>query len=390
MLLEILAAGCAIFAVAQLVLVVRIVAHVPRLPGRGASPPPARWPRVSVIVPARNEAAGLERALATKLSNGYPDLEVVLVDDRSTDATPTIAARMAEGDPRLVVERIAALPPGWLGKLHAMSIGVARATGEWILLSDADVHIEPGALERAVAHAEADRIDFVAILARTDRAGLVLDAGVVAMLRAVGLLGRTWLANDDRSPIGVGIGAFNLVRRSALDRTPGLVHLRMEIADDVALGAMLKACGARCRLYAGGDDVHLTFADSLSALSRTSEKGGALLGFSLLRAVLVPALWLAFDLAVPLTAVAAGGAAAWLGGIALVALTTLHVAVACRFTANPASALLWPVGVALLAMLSLRSGALAWWRNGVVWRGTYYGRDEVEAARRFVAGRVRM
>jgi hypothetical protein len=180
------------------------------------------------------------------------------------------------------------------------------------------------------------------------------------------------------------------VRRSALDRTPGLVHLRMEIADDVALGAMLKACGARCRLYAGGEDVHLTFVDSLAALSRSSEKGGALMGFSLLRPVLVVALWLALDLVVPLAAVAAGGAAAWFGGIALFALTTLHLVIARRFTANAAAALLWPAGVALLALLSLRSGALAWWRNGVVWRGTYYGRDEVEAARRFVAGRVRM
>ncbi|MEK7768052.1 MAG: glycosyltransferase family A protein, partial [bacterium] len=119
--------------------------------GDEAAPEPAAWPRLSVLVPACNEADTLEPALETLLRSDYPDLEVILVDDRSTDGTGAVVDRLAARDARIVPVHVAALPPGWLGKVHAMHVALPHATGEWLLFSDADVHAAPDTIRRAVA-----------------------------------------------------------------------------------------------------------------------------------------------------------------------------------------------------------------------------------------------
>ena len=380
--LWIAAVGCLLFAFVQLALAWRVRSTVPVLSSLDA-PPPRAWPRLSIVVPARDEAGGIEAALASKLACGYPNLEVIVVDDRSTDGTGEIARRLAESDPRLAVTRVDELPAGWLGKVHAMSIGASHATGEWLLLSDADVHVTPGTLERVVAHAEAHDVDFIALMPRMDRAGALVDACVAGILRLLALVGRTWAANDDRSNVGVGVGAFNLVRRDALERSHGLVHLRMEMADDVALGAMLKASGARCRFFAARDAVHLVFAERVGVLARGLEKGGGIMGFSLVRTIAVTLVWLAVDLGVPLGAIAAGGPVALVGALQLLLLTGTHALVSRHFGAPMGGVLLWPLGGVVGIAMFARSGVLAWWRGAIVWRGTHYGKDQIEGGRRW-------
>jgi GT2 family glycosyltransferase len=386
--LALLASICTLFAAAQFVLAVRVRMSVPPLSALHAPVPPI-WPCLSIVVAARNEAEGIEEALRSKISCGYENLQIVVVDDRSTDDTGAIAERLARSDPRLTVTRVDELPPGWLGKVHAMAVGVARAGGDWILLSDADVHIAPGVLARILAHVEAHAIDFVSVLPQMDAVSPILDACGANIARMLALAGRTWSANDDGSKIGVGVGAFCLVRKRALERSPGLGYLRMEVADDVALGAMLKASGARCRLFAGRKDVHLAFAARFSDLVRSMEKGGFLLG-SVLTTLTVACLWLALDLGVPVAALVAGDTLAILGAITLALLSATHLLLVRHFRAPARGALLWPLGLVVGLALLARSGILAWWRGGVVWRGTRYCKSELDAGRRWVRGRVRL
>lgn len=122
---------------------------------------PTLWPRVSIVLAARNEGATIGAALPTVLALDYPDFELIAVDDRSEDDTGAILDRLAAANPKLQVDHIRELPAGWLGKNHALHHGAQRATGKWILFTDADVHFTPGSLRRAVVHAGSDRSIFL-------------------------------------------------------------------------------------------------------------------------------------------------------------------------------------------------------------------------------------
>ncbi len=163
LLLTLLVVASAAYWGAMVLLLLRVVRAVPVL-SKLRTTPPAKWPRVSLIMPARNEERTLEAALRSKLEETYPDLELILVNDRSTDATGSIADTLARVEPRIQVVHVGLLPEGWLGKVHAMQRGYERASGEWVLFSDADIHLAPGVLEQVLAYAEQERCDHVCVL----------------------------------------------------------------------------------------------------------------------------------------------------------------------------------------------------------------------------------
>lgn len=386
----IIAALVALYWLIQLALALRS-AHVVRpLEELIHAPTPKNWPRLSILVPARDEAAGIEAALRSKLASTYPALEIVAIDDRSNDATGAIIDRLAGEDPRTKAVHLGSLPEGWLGKLHAMKRGLDVATGDWVLFSDADVHLEQGLLERMIAHAEAEELDLVAVFPRMRSVNAWVDGFLVSLLRMLSLTGRVWSANDDRSSIGIGVGAFNLVRRSKLDATNAIELLKMEVADDVALGALFKQSGARCRLYVSKRDVHLVFLDSLTAAAKSLGKGGGMLGFSLILPILFCVLPLVLELGLPIAAIFHGGLAMSAGFAALLIATLTHLVVCRHFSAPLSGILTWPIGQVIGSVLMLRAGLLAWWNQGVYWRDTYYSRSVIEAGKRIYPPSMRV
>ena len=140
---------------------VRMIRALPIL-AEDDSPQPHRWPRVSVVVPARDEADQIESAMASLLAQDYPDLQILLVDDRSSDGTGEVMDRLARSDPRVRAEHLTSLPEGWLGKVHALQRGLDLADGEYVLLTDADVHYRPDTIRRAMRYCLAERADHVA------------------------------------------------------------------------------------------------------------------------------------------------------------------------------------------------------------------------------------
>src|SRR4029077_19257955 len=148
---------------ANLVPFLRLARHanaIPRLPEAPSLSATTDWPRVSIIVPARNEEQGVRAAVESLLRQDYPALELVVVNDRSADRTGAILSALAEEHPgRLRVVTVSELPGGWLGKNHALWLGACQSSGAWLLFPDADVIFDPTCLRRAVAHAEAQRLD---------------------------------------------------------------------------------------------------------------------------------------------------------------------------------------------------------------------------------------
>lgn len=383
----------AVFCVAwlgQATLVARNLSRIRDLMSLHA-PDPAVWPRVSTIVPARDEAADLPTSLTSRLSDGYPDLEVIVVDDRSSDETPRILEEFSAKDPRVRAVRIDELPDGWLGKLHALEQGTRQATGEWLLFSDADIVLAPGALSRAVAHCEEHDFDMLALVPEFHSKSGLVDMLWAIFVRVMALAVNPDDVRNPASPVAVGSGAFTLVRRTAFERTPGFEHLRLETGDDMALGVMLKASGARCEYVNGRGAATVTLYESVPAFFLGVEKNG-----SSLMHVPLPVLVGVFGLLgcveySPLVALAVGALAhvtwlVWLGAVTALAATAATVAPLRRNTGRWLPALGWPIGWPLMAGAMLRSVWLVHRRGGVVWRGTHYPAAQVLSERRFHIG----
>jgi cellulose synthase/poly-beta-1,6-N-acetylglucosamine synthase-like glycosyltransferase len=357
--------------------VVRVRRGVPLL--ADARPPaPHPWPRLSVIIPARNEADRIEPAARTLLGQDYGDLELIFVDDRSTDATGAIIDRIAAGDARVRAIHVADLPEGWLGKVHALACGLRLAGGKYVLFTDADVHFRPGALRQAVALAEAADLGHLAALPELSPASLLLDAAIILFLRQLLVATRPWAVSDPQSQAFIGIGAFNLVRRGAFAGSGGFADLRLETADDMGVGLVMKRAGARCAVVSARGYIALHWYRTMREAARGAERGWAtVLQFSLLRTLAVALAVLVLETAPLAALVPLAIPGLWPAGCAgaVVFLVFLASALAMRRWGEGGlwrRALATPLAAPLVAGVILRAGFLGWRRGGVMWRGTLY------------------
>ncbi len=244
-------------------------------------PAPSRWPRVAVVVPARDEAGLLPLTLPTLLAQSYPgDARVVLVDDRSSDGTAAVARRLAAavpgGSPALPLTVVTArsCPAGWTGKLWALNEGLAVAGDvELVLFTDADIAHPPQSLARLVALAERDRLDQVSLMARLSVAGpwdrLLIPAFVYffAMLYPFGWVSRRPVRRR-RPPAprrAAAAGGCLLVRRNTLVAAGGLPSVRGAVIDDVSLAQALARAGG---------SLWLGFADDVESVRPYEGLGG--------------------------------------------------------------------------------------------------------------------
>ena len=218
MIHALLAAGLICWAAAFLMVLVNL-AWTPRLSESHVVRPPA--PKVSVVIPARNEERAVALGVGSLLAQDYPDFEVIVVDDHSADRTGEILASLAASSARLRVIEGTEPPAGWLGKPHALSLGARSATGDLLLFADADVRYHPRALAEAVAALQTLEADFLCLLPRLEAKGFWEN---VLMPYVIGsfFLGPGFLANRDRPRwLAVGGGAGNLIRRRAYERLGG-------------------------------------------------------------------------------------------------------------------------------------------------------------------------
>jgi chlorobactene glucosyltransferase len=211
-------------------------------------PMPGRPPSVSTVVPARDEERGIEEAVRSHLAQDYPDHEVIVVDDRSTDGTARILSRLAAEDPRLRVIAGVEPPAGWLGKPHALFQGARAARGELLLFADADVRYAPDALRQAVALLEERGLDLIALFPRLEMRGFWENV-LMAYLPVSYFFGPAFLLNSDRQRrAAAGAGAGMLIRAEAYRAAGGHEALRASVIDDLHLATRIRRAGGRCRM----------------------------------------------------------------------------------------------------------------------------------------------
>ncbi|HEY6765999.1 MAG TPA: glycosyltransferase family 2 protein [Candidatus Sulfotelmatobacter sp.] len=345
---------------------------------------PSGNPRVSIIVPARNEEESIEQSLLTLLLLDYDNYEVIAVDDRSADRTGEIMDRLATphlpdtSPPILSVIHHQTLPAGWMGKTHAMWTAASKARGDWLLFTDADVLFKPDSLRRAMAYAEAEHADHLVLFPRM----IMESAGermMIAFFQTMFVFGhRPWKVADPKSRDHMGVGAFNLIRRSSYEAIGTYAALRMEVLDDMKLGKVVKNAGFAQRNVFGGDLISVRWArGAMGVVDNLTKNFFAVLSFQWPRA-LISAFGLAFLNLMPFLGMwLAHGWARVPYGVALLSMLTIYVGMGRRSAISAWYFLLHPVSSLLFVYTLLRSMAHTLWNDGIVWRGTRYPLEEL-------------
>lgn len=349
---------------------------------------PSVWPSVSLVIPACNEEKDIEAAGRKMAGQDYPHLEVVMIDDRSTDATGAIIDKLAAENPAIKAVHITELPAGWLGKVHALHCGVGRCRGEWLLFADADIHMKPDTLKRAIAYCHEHQLDHLTAFPEAWKASLWLDASISVFIRQLFAVFRPWKARNVKSKAFAGIGAFNLVRREAFDKTPGFAWLRVEIADDMGLGLMMKRSGARSDVVNAVGLIGLYWFRTLRQGIRGAERTFATVArFSMTRtfiiAITVCLLELSpFLLLMPLFYNRVRPAGYF--GLAVFGLYIISAVVLNRWIdgGRLLRILTGPFIAPMQGVIFIRSAILGRRRGGIIWRGVLYPAEVLRAGRR--------
>ncbi|MGB7539500.1 MAG: glycosyltransferase family 2 protein [Anaerolineales bacterium] len=269
------------------------------------SPPDPDGPLISILIPARNESRNIRRCIECIRAQTYAGWEMIVVDDHSTDDTPDIVKEIAAQDPRIRLFRSKPLPPGWVGKSHALAQGAKVARGEWLCLLDADTFAAPELLASTFHEAKVRGADLLSIVTNQELHSFwerVISPVAFSGLAVVYNLERI---NDPRMPDAMANGQFILIRRTVYEETGGHHTLSDSILEDRAIAETVKRAGHTILLIDGRALASVRMHTSLKEIWESWVKtiypglrdqpemvlflaGGAIIG-----AVIFPAWWIA-------------------------------------------------------------------------------------------------
>ena len=358
---------------------------VHRLPGNSGgtrraehgTPGKMTIPKCSAVIAARDEASRIEKTVRHLLAQRNVKIEVIVVNDRSSDGTGEILARLAREDARVHLHEVTALPEGWLGKCHACHVGARAAKGEWILFIDADCWLKPDVLASALETAHREKADHIALSPGVARPTAPARAWHLAFLVSLA----DWLSrvNRDRPGAHVGIGAFNLVRMAAYRKCGGYEALRLTVVDDLKLGLLLHRAGFRSRGYLGAGDVECHWGTTVPEMIKIMEKNAfAILDFRLW--LLVAAGLFAVVMGVATIAGLFSGTAIGMAAGCGMFLHVLPAAIIARRIgwAIPA-AFFMPFMYPLMFYTLANSAWVTLRQGGIRWRDTFYPLEMLRA-----------
>jgi len=340
-------------------------------------------PKVSVIVPARDEAEAIEESIERLLSLDYPHFEIIAINDRSSDGTGDILDRLAgRVGSRLQVVHINELPEGWLGKNHAMSVGSEGANGDFFLFTDGDVMFDSMTLRRAMSGVQSRSLDHLVILPETTTTTFLETALMnffcLVLMAATRFPLVRWRWFKDAY---LGVGAFNLVRRTAFESIGRFSKLKLEVADDVMLGRLIKHSGFHQDVYGGQGNVKVKWQKGgVWPIVRGLEKNAfAGADYSIAKTVFACVMMIALLVAPIITLICQ--TAIWPSLFLVVGMTLLSVATANTVGFPLTVGLLYPWAAIMFCFIVIRSMLITLNQKGVRWRETFYSLDQLRNGR---------
>ncbi len=341
---------------------------------------PSHHHAVSVIIAARNEERKIEEALWSVLNQDYFYLEVIVVNDRSTDGTAAILDSMARRSSRLTVVHLSALPPGWLGKTYALQSGAERASGEFYLFTDADVVMEGTVVSRALNFMLESSVDHLTVAPEVRIPGLLLNMFVGAFNLFFGLYARPWKARDPKSRKHIGIGAFNLFRASAYRACGTHEMIAMRPDDDMKLGKLVKKHGLRQDVLFGKGMISVEWYSSLGELVNGLAKNAfAGVEYSVPAVVAATVAILAFNVWPFIALFLTRGLTQALNGLSVLVILILFWDNARFHGIKPWYGVAFPISSLVFLYILWSSMVTTIINRGIDWRGTHYSLEELRA-----------
>ena len=337
-------------------------------------------PRVSVIIPACNEADSIEPALQSVLELDYANLEIIVVNDRSTDNTGAVLERMKNRYPNIILHNISELPKGWMGKSHALHSGAEQAHGDYFLFTDADIIMEKTTLSRAMHHMLGNNLDHMSLFFGSIAQGgllntLFMDAGTGLML-----LFKPWKAKDKNSNKYMGAGAFNLVKASAYKAIEGHSALAMHPIDDIMLGKVLKQRGFSQDCLFGPDFVQTEwYATVREYINGVMKNTFAVYQFNVMKVLLGIFFIIMFNILPFWAFFFTSGITRALFGAAVMVRILLSVNVFLKEKMSPWYSVWSLVTPYINIYIIVKATITTILNKGITWRGTHYPLDELKA-----------
>jgi glycosyltransferase involved in cell wall biosynthesis len=330
-------------------------------------------PRVSLLFAARDEEEKLPGALATLAELDYPGLEIIGVDDRSEDATGRILDEFAASHARFRAIHVKELPAGWLGKPHALQQAYEASSGDWLLFTDADVRFQVDVLRRAIRMASERRLDHLSLFGDVEMVGFWEKVVVTFFGMAFHMATAPSDVIDPKSGAYMGVGAFQLLKRSAYEAAGAHRRLAMEVIDDMKLGKIVKQAGFRSGVGIAQDFVVVRWhAGARNLINGVTKNFFAGSGFSVAR-VAISILGLLLMNVVPFAGLLFGhGWVRIFAGICVLVVLCFHAGVDIVMRVSPLYCFTVPVGAVLFGYMLLRSTVYTLKQGGIVWRGTFY------------------
>jgi len=334
--------------------------------------PAEKLPTVSVIFAARDEEKYISQCIQSLLLQNYPHLEIIVVNDRSTDNTPTIIDRLAAQDSRIKPLHIKGLPAGWLGKNHGLYQGAQLATGSHLLFTDADIIFSPNAIHQSLLWMESNELDHLVLSPKFNSRTHFLSVLQAYFALLFLLFTRPSLAGRSKNHY-IGAGAFNFVKRTAYDTFGGHEALRLEVIDDVMLGRLVVQSGFRQMALNGEDLIELHWYEDGMDLHRGLKKNafasigysvGALNGYILATIILhvLPYIGLFLAKGWGLAAIATG----------LILSHTFFMAALYKMKINSLFAILLSPAAIFLCSAHIRSSWSCLRNGSITWRESTY------------------
>jgi chlorobactene glucosyltransferase len=375
------------FSILQLVLIIAVVIYLTintwfLVKVEPVAEPLPEYPFVSVCVPARDEERDIEACLTSLLNQDYPQFEVIVVDDNSTDETPGIIESLQERHANLISIQGAALPADWYGKPFALHQAGQKARGELLLFTDADPVFQPYALTTAVHLIQKHGLDMVSLLPGAEFGSFwerVVQPVIFAFIAA---LTRFRKVNDPESKAAMGVGAFILLRRAMYGRVGGHETLKQTILEDIGMARLVKRAGAKImiadaqkiysiRMYHSFREIWIGWRKNVFLAMKKSIFKTFYYIFCVLGFVVTP--WLMVGIHLWLGSGLGWQVMAW-AGLGLVLITTWTL---CHeLNLEKRYALLFPLGALVMAAIMINSMIQVLFRGQAEWRGRTYSQPE--------------